>query len=182
MEGIYFILVLVLALVGAFRGFRVGLIGQIASVLGVGFGLACAHVFELPVQEWLRDVFPSWQHRVSGEFSYSLAASSLLFLLTFVVFRTIGTVLTAALSLMRVGTLNSLGGSLFTVIEYLLFLSIAFNAFIAMSPRSSLMKTATADDGNIVRETMFIAPALLGCEDFEDLAHKVQLEDAKSIS
>lgn len=182
MTGLYFIAVLAVALVAVFRGFRAGFIGCVADVLGLGFGITCARMFGEPFEIWLRGVFTSWAGRVTGEFVYSLAAATLIFVVTFVVFRFIGQVLKAAMSVIHVGTFNSLAGCLFCLMEYLLFLSLAFNVFVAVRPRSSLMKTATADDGNIVRETMFLGPALLGCENFEELAHKLQLEDARKIS
>lgn len=182
MTGLYFIAVLAVALVAVFRGFRAGFIGCVADVLGLGFGITCARMFGEPVEAWLRGVFTSWGAGVTGDFAYSLTAATLIFVATFIVFRFIGQVLKAAMSVIHVGTFNSLAGCLFCLMEYLLFLSLAFNLFIAVSPRSPLMKTATADDGNIVRETMFLAPALLGCGNFEELAHRIQLEDARKIS
>lgn len=182
MTGIYILAILVVAIIAIFRGYRSGFVGQIAEVLGMGFGLTCARMFAPEVEVWLRGLFPSWGERVTGEFAYSLTAAVLIFAVVYAIFCVVGIVLKAALSILKVGTLNSLAGTLFSLLEYLTFASILLNVMLAFSPRSSLMHTATADDGNIVRETMFLAPALLGCENFEELAHKLQLEDARKIS
>lgn len=182
MTGLYFIAVLAVALVAVFRGFRAGFIGCVADVLGLGFGITCARMFGPNVEAWLRGALPSWGGRVTGDFAYSLAAATLIFIVTFIIFRLVGQVLKSAMSVLSVGTFNSLAGSLFSLVEYLLFASLALNVFVAVRPRSSLMKTATDDDGNIVRETMLVAPALLGCESFEELAHRIQLDDARRIS
>ncbi len=41
---------------------------------------------------------------------------------------------------------------------------------------------ASADDGNVVECVMLLAPGLLGCGSVEDLAHILQLKEAKKIS
>lgn len=78
--------------------------------------------------------------------------------------------------------LDNLGGSLFAILRNMLFLSIALNLLVALDAHSVLLRSARSDDGNTVLETMLLSPALLGGENVEELAHKIQLEEAKKIS
>lgn len=170
------------ALVAVFRGYRHGFVGQTAGVLGVAFGISAARVGAPELYGHIREMFPSWEESVTGTFSYDLLAAGLIFTASCLLFGLVGGVLGAALSVLRTGTLNALAGALFTLLKYLIFLSLGFNALVAFNPRSQLMRSATADDGNIVQGVMLLAPALLGTESVSELAHRIQLLDARSIS
>ena len=80
------------------------------------------------------------------------------------------------------GLTGSLLGSVFCLISNMLLLSVFYNIWLGMKPHSDLMRYAKADDGNIVEAVMLLAPTLLGGESVSDLAHTLQLEEAKSIS
>lgn len=170
------------ALVAVFRGYRLGFVGQTAAALGMAFGISAARVGAPDVCLRLREIFPSWGESVAGTFAYELTAAGSIFIVCCLLCGLVGGILGAALSVLRTGTLNALAGSLFLLLKYLLFLSLGLNALVAINPRSQLMRCATADDGNIVQGVMLLAPALLDTESVSELAHRIQLLDAKRIS
>lgn len=64
----------------------------------------------------------------------------------------------------------------------MLLVSMAYNLILGFDSGSVLLKSMKSDDGNIVEEVMLLAPAVLGCEGPDELAHRIQLEEAKKIS
>lgn len=181
-NAFYQLMVIGVAILGVFRGYRKGFINQIPGVLGFAFGTVCCHVFTEQGEEVARALFPSIAGRLGADFIYSLLGSGVVYVAVFVAFSLLTRILRSAMQIFAGGLLNSLIGAAFCLVKYMLALSILFNIIVCFSPRSELMHSAMADDGNAVEVVMGIAPALLGCLSYEDLAHIVQLEDAKKIS
>lgn len=78
--------------------------------------------------------------------------------------------------------LDNLGGAVYSLFKYMMFLSMAYNFIVVLNPGTVLLKSAKSDDGNAIEEVMLLSPALLGGQDVMDLSHLIQLEDAKKIS
>ena len=181
-NAFYQLLVIAIALIGVFRGYRKGFIDQISGVLGFAFGTVCCHVFAEPGEDLARNLFPGIANHLGADFIYSIIGAATIYLSVFLAFSLLTTILKSAMQVFSGGLLNSLLGAFFCMLKYLLFLSVAFNIIVCVSPRSALMKAALCDDGNAVEAVMALAPALLGSLSYEDLGHIVQLEDAKKIS
>lgn len=182
MNALYHLLVIVVAAIGAIRGFRSGLSGQIAAVAGMAFGIVCAHLFATPVEEWLWGVFPEMEYRLGGKYFIGMLATALPFCGIFLLMLAFNGILRSAVSIFDAGMLDKLFGSAFAIFKYLFFLSILYNLMVDFNPRSSIVKYATDHDGNVVEAVMKVAPFSLGNPGVEKLAHDVQLEDAKKIS
>lgn len=181
-NAFYQLMVIAVGVAGVFLGYRRGLINQISGVLGFAFGTVCCHVFTEQGEEVARALFPSVAGHLGADFIYSLLGSGVVYVGVFVAFSLLTRILRSAMQIFAGGMLNSLLGAAFCLVKYLLALSILFNIIVCFSPRSELMHAAMSDDGNAVELVMGLAPALLGCLSYEDLAHIVQLEDAKKIS
>lgn len=177
----YHVIPLIVAALAFMRGYRKGIIKQIPKFIGFCFGIVCAHLFAPPVEDALRTLMPSIASKVEGDYIYSVLSTGLVYLTVYGVLDTC----TRFLNLIfrkRPEILGSLAGSLFCFVRYMLLLSVIYNLWLGLRTNSDLMKYAKSDDGNIVEAVMLIAPAILGGESVEELAHTLQLEEAKSIS
>lgn len=181
-NGIYQALVLIVAFLGIIYGFRRGITGQLASLLGFGFGAVCARVFT-PVYS---ESFVPWAEKIFDPHYVEIAASLLcgvcIYFVVYFIFSIASGVLRGALSVFQVGMFNRLVGAFFSLTCSLLWLSIALNLLMSMNPDSALMKYEKSDDGNMVAAVMGMTSSILGCCGAEELAHAVQLEKASAIS
>ena len=178
----YHLIALLVFTYSVVRGYRKGVFRQVPMLIGFGLGVICAHLFAAPVEECLRDMFPSVATKPQGEFVYSIFSRGLIYLLVYELFSFITGFLKIFFAPLPKGMLGSLGGAAFMAVRYMLTLSVLYNFLLCWNMDSSLMRYAKSDDGNIVEEVMLIAPAILGGEDVGDLAHRLQLEAAKCIS
>lgn len=181
-DALYHLAVIVLAALAVVRGYRSGLPGQIPGLLGLSFGIVCAHLFQPPAEEMVRSMFPSFEHRLGGDMFIQLFAASSVCIIVFLLFSALTAILKSAMSLFPSGVLGSIFGAVAAVVKYMFFLSIAFNLLADFNPYSSLVKFATDRDGNVVEVVMAIAPAPLGVPGVDELAYRRRLEEAKLIS
>lgn len=179
---IYPVIVLVVAAVAAVWGFRRGLTRQTPALIGMAFGIICTHLLTPGLNEVMQGAFTMVHGRPEEQFVYDTISSSIIFISIYLIFRTVTFFLANIFNSENSTILDNLGGALFALFKYMLFISIVFNLAVALKPNSSLLRTARSSDGNTVFEVMMLAPAVLGGEDIEDLFHKVQLEEAKKIS
>lgn len=181
-DVIYHIIVIAVAALAVVKGFRMGFTGQISGILGFAFGTVCAHVFEPDVEELLRSMLPGISRLVGATFIYSVLAAVIIYVAVYLIFRIFTKVLRRAMQVFSIGMLDSILGSAFCLLKYMMVVSIIYNLILCVFPDSRLMHFAKADDGNVVEAVMLLAPGMLGCDSVEDLAHLLQLRDAKKIS
>lgn len=179
----YHIVALALGGKALVKGFRRGLTRQVCALLGFGFGVVCAHLFADDGQRLVRATLPSLEDHCCAGFIYSLLSATGIYVVVFCAFRWLTGVLDRAVRVLDTGIFDALLGSGFNLTKTLLGLSMAYNSLICINPtHSRLMKYASDSDGNVVEGVMRMAPALLGCMSFEELAHILQLREAKKIS
>lgn len=181
-EAIYHILALAVFAVALVRGYRSGFTGQISGILGFAFGAVSSHVFFAEADGLMRMLFPGIGSHAGASFVYGVLAVTSIYAAVYMLFRMLTGVLRSAMQVFEVGILDRLLGAAFCAVKYLLVLSIVYNVIVCVNPESRLMKYAGADDGNIVEMVLLLAPGLLGCYSFEDLAHLLQLREARKIS
>ncbi|MDE5887641.1 MAG: CvpA family protein [Muribaculaceae bacterium] len=181
-EAAYHIIVLTVAVVALLKGYHTGFTGQVSGILGFAFGAVCCHVFADDVEGFVRWLVPGVANVPGNTFIYSVMTVAVIYTGVFVIFRLLTGVLKSAMQVFGMGLIDRLFGSAFCMIKYLLALSIIYNIIVCINPHSPLMKYANADDGNVVECVMLLAPELLGCYSFSDLAHILQLREARKIS
>lgn len=181
-EAIYHILVIAVSLVGLFRGFRVGLLRQISEILGFVFGVVAARTLGPGFAEWLAPWFPHFYDAVAKTFFLSVLAYAVIWSLSLLLFSMLTRVLDYILSFFSVGVVNSLAGALFSLLKYLMFLSVLFDLAICRPFESPLMHCARHDDGNLVDAVIRLAPEVLGTMSADEYILRVQLWEARSIS
>lgn len=176
------IVVLGIAIWGFSKGYRKGFVAQTASLLGLAFGVVVARLFGPEAEIWLQSINPRTAQTVTGGYMTSLVAHAIPLVLTYLVISLPGGILGTALSVFHFGTFDAIAGSLFGLFKNLVLLSLVIDAVIGFWPQGSIMKCASDDDGNLIHAVASIAPALAGNTSVSELAHRLQLEDAKRIS
>ncbi len=178
----YHIIVVAVAAVAVVRGFREGLTGQVCGVLGFAFGVVSARVFGGEAEGALRAMMPGLDGHIWSGFVYSQLACCCVYIVVYLLFRLLTGALKSAMSVFEIGILDSVFGSVFCLLKYMVIVSVAFNLLICVNPESRLVDYTEASDGNVVEAVVMLAPSLIGSLDADDLAHRLQLEAARKIS
>lgn len=178
---VYHLLVICIAALGIFRGFRRRFTRQVPSVIGFAVAAVCSYVFRFPIEEWLWMRMPDL-NRVEGPFVVSTLACTGIYLTAYCVFR----FCTAPLSLIfrksDTGILDNISGAAYGLLNNLMWVSLVCNIIVCVWPGSRLLKYARSDDGDIVHEVMLISPFFISGDDIDDLTHRIQLDEASRIS
>lgn len=178
----YMLLLIAVLVYAVWRGWRTGLIHQIAGVLGIAFGVVMARVFCAPVGEWLVDKIPSLAEGFASGYKVHMLAAALVFGAVYVAFGIVAGVFRSALSLLHVGALNAMAGAAFSLLKWVMIMSVVYNLILAVHPTGTLADYCDDGDGNLVELVMNAAPALMGTQCPDDLEHMRRLEEAKKIS
>ena len=108
---------------GAYNGFLKGLIKELASILGIIFGIYLAKNYYSFLDQKLYLLFES-------EANYlSLISAVIIFLLTIMIFKIVASFLTKFLKLIALGLLNKIIGAIFGVLKSLLILCVIIFVF-----------------------------------------------------
>lgn len=183
-DGVFFIIVVTVAVWGILTGYRIGFMRQISGVLGVAFGIVATRMiapdFSVGIENWI----PSM---VTG-FSRTILCQTLACGLIYLIVEGLISLCAAPLAKLvgiigkSMGVLDSIGGGVFRLFKFLMVVSILYNVISDLDPAGDLTRIASRHDGNIVESVMMIAPALLDFPGAEEVAFKQQMEDAKKIS
>ena len=178
----YILIVILTALVSIAIGFRRGITGQVAPLLGFAFGAVVTRVLSPDFSHYFL-----WVERFSpapefNEFAVSLICSSTIYTVVYWLFACLNVIFKKALVVIEIGMFNRLLGAFFSMVKNLLWLSIFLNILICFKSESGLLRYERANYGNPVATVMEITPAILGCFGGEDFAHFHQLKEAKYIS
>ena len=181
-DFLFHIIVIALLVLGVVNGYRERLTAMVPSCFGIAFGVICSYIFRFPVEELVRDFLKNEITGINGEFIVSNLSCTLIFIISYTIFYFCTYILKFFFRILDTGLLDNISGAIFGALRTALFISMAYNLWLAVSPDSRLLKYAMHDDGDIVHEVMLLAPFMLGSENVDELAHKVQLEHAKTIS
>ena len=179
---IYLLMILGVGGYSLARGFRLGMTGQLATLLGFAFGAVGARILTPEFQvnfTWVSSFSPAPEFNVPA---INLVCGVTIYFVIFSLFSILSGLLRGAMSVFEVGMFNRLLGSFFNCLKNLLWLSILFNLLLCFSMGSGLLRFERSGDGNLVSAVMALTPAILGCYGAEDISHIEQLKEAKKIS
>lgn len=178
----FHIAVIAAGVFAAVRGWRCGLSAQTSSVLGMAFGLTVANMSG----EWAEGTVAGWNmvadYDCRREFIIGNLGRGMVYTVVYLGVDFLTGILNRLLRPLGKGLLNSLAGSLFCILAWMIWASIALNALLCLHPTCGLENCGDQGDGNLVAEVMLLAPALLGTEDVCELWHACRLHDARLIS
>lgn len=185
---IYPLIIIILLTFAAWRGWERGMLNQIASLLGLAFGFVTARLFYEPMSEVIDPMFPGPETFADEPFGtplrrYTLyiVSASAVFIITYMVFTLIGSVLSRAMQLIHTGAVNSILGAALCFCKWLVLLSIILNLMLVAKPEGALAKYCNDGDGNVVELVMNVAPALFNTESPAELNHYKRLQQAKQL-
>lgn len=181
-EAIYHIMVIAVALTAMLRGFRRGLSRQVSGILGFVFGIVAAQTVGPDFDAWLQGWFPAFYAPVAKEFFFSTLSYGLIWSGCMLAFSMLTGILNVVLAYFPLGIMNSIAGAAFTLLKYLMFLSLLFDMAICRPQESPLMHCARHDDGNLVDGVIRLAPVVLGSMSADEYVLRVQLWEARDIS
>ncbi len=181
-DAIFHIIAIAVLIIAVIRGYRLGLTGLVTSVLGLAFGVVCAHIFLEGATNIAESIIPNSILERSGKYFATNLGAGTVFAIVYSIFYSITAIIRKAISGFGSGILDSILGVAFCIVNYMLMLSIVYNLLVGYNPESILMRHGKNDDGNIIEAVLWIAPACLGSESFSEFAHEEQLREAKKIS
>lgn len=180
---IFNLVIVAIAALSVVRGFNRGVARQTSKALGCAFGIVGARVFGPQLAEGLEPTLlwlPAFDP--GARFVVSTMAAVIPFTIGYFLLWTLGLVLNFAMRVFPVTTLGKIAGSIMSLFNAILWISVILNLLLCRGARTALLESACAGDGNVIEEVMLIAPALLGSQNYDDLHHAIQLEEAKKIS
>lgn len=182
MEIIYQLFTLAVLTVGCITGEKRGFTGQLASILGIVFGIGASGIMWHDTSLWIADKFPSLANIMPMTmYLPSAVACALLFGGFYLLFMPLEPAFKLILRPLGKGLLNRLAGLVTGVAKYALMLSFLFNMIIGADHQSALMTAALQGDGNIASCILNLAPALTGAPNSDELAYRIQLMEAKEF-
>lgn len=181
-DMLFHLAVIIVAFWTLLKGYKRGFMRQVPSCIGICFGILCAYIFRFPFENFISSFLHISPDRTDYLFVVSNISCALIYLFTSALFRICTYPLKFVLNVFETGILNNIAGALLYLFKGLLLISLFLNILLCMHPSSRLLYYARSDDGDIVHETMLLAPWLIGSENIDTLVHKYQLEDAKKIS
>lgn len=182
LNGIYHILIVIVAVLAVIYGYRQGFMRQTGVLLGVGFGIVFARLLSPDCLQTVDGWVPASFNGFNRSFLVLTLTNSGIYLIVAVVVSVASLPLSKLTDALGTGLLNSICGAVFKLFQYLMLLSIFYNVLVDINPQGSLTRSSGLHDGNIVEGVMKIAPAILGFPDGEEVGYRQQLEDAKAIS
>ena len=109
---------LIILIYGSYKGFKNGIVAEVLSFLGILLGIYLSKTYYQVIEEYLETLLDSTNQLVS------LISVILIFSVTIILSKILSKVITKALSVMALGLLNKLIGSVFGLLKYLLILCI----------------------------------------------------------
>lgn len=182
MGAVYQIIIVIVVVYSILRGFRKGFTGQLNCVLALGFGAVGANVLSPMGEDMVKDLLPIVMFSPYADFIYEVSATMLLYSVIYLIVYLLTWMIRFLMKGIYVGIVNQICGSLFMLMNNLMWVSVCYNLLLCVNPRGELLSFARSDDANMVHVVMLLSPALTGSMSVNDLWYMAQLEDAKKIS
>lgn len=182
LTAIYNLIIIGVALWAILTGYRRGFLRQIGNLVAVVVGIIVVRIFSAEFSPQVDGFVPGF---ISGFNRPFLVMTLTCMLLFFLVYSILALACISLGKMMRVvpgNIINSIGGALFKLFQWLLFISLAYNLLADLSPAGDLTRSSRLHDGNIIEGVIKLSPALMGFPDAEEVGYHQQLEDAKKIS
>ncbi len=118
------IIIAVILIFAAVRGFMTGLFSAIASLVAIVAGVFCAIHFSYQIEYLLNDSVLKWSHQTNKIVAFAV---TFLFVVLAIIF--VGKLLTKLADITALGLLNKILGGVFGALKWSLLLSVIFLLF-----------------------------------------------------
>ena len=180
----YPLLIIAVILLAIWRGWKLGMVFQLASLLGLAFGCVAARLLAPEVEPWVAEHLEEYigsEPTPLQDYALSCVSAALVFVAVYLAFKLIASLLKSAMSLLNVGAFNNILGAAFNAAKWIVILSVVLNVWLALFPDSRLGTYTNDGDGNVVELVMAVAPALMDTESPDELDHQKRLEQAREM-
>jgi membrane protein required for colicin V production len=153
--NVFDIIIAVILLFAAVRGFMKGLFSEVASLIAIVAGVFCAIHFSYYVEYFLNDSVLKWSHQTNKIVAFAV---TFLAVVLFIIF--IGKVLTKLADITSLGFLNKILGSVFAMLKSAIILSVIFIFFDKFNKTIPFVDKKTLDESILYNSVKSIVPTL----------------------
>lgn len=149
------IIIAVILIFAAVRGFITGLFSSIASLVAIVAGVFCAIHFSYYVEYELNDSVLEWSHQTNKIVAFAV---TFLFVVLAVIF--VGKLLTKLADITALGLLNKILGGIFGALKWSLILSVIFLLFDKFNKTIPFVDKEMLDSSVLYHPVKSIIPTL----------------------
>lgn len=153
--NVFDIIIAVILLFAAVRGFMKGLFSEVASLVAIVAGVFCAIHYAYYVEYFLNDSVLKWSHQTNKIVAFAV---TFLAVVLFIIF--IGKVLTKLADITSLGFLNKILGGVFSVLKSAIILSVIFLFFDKFNKTIPFVSEKTLDESVLYNSVRSIVPTL----------------------
>ena len=153
--NVFDIIIAVILLFAAVRGFMKGLFSEVASLIAIVAGVFCAIHFSYYVEYFLNDSVLKWSHQTNKIVAFAV---TFLAVVLFIIF--IGKVLTKLADITSLGFLNKILGGVFAMLKSAIILSVIFIFFDKFNKTIPFVDKKTLDESILYNSVKSIVPTL----------------------
>ncbi len=149
------IVIAVILIFAAVRGFMTGLFSAIASLVAIVAGVFCAIHFSYYVEYELNDSVLEWSHQTNKIVAFAV---TFLFVVLAIIF--VGKLLTKLADITALGLLNKILGAIFGALKWSLLLSVIFLLFDKFNKTIPFVDKEMLDSSVLYHPVKSIVPTL----------------------
>lgn len=149
------IIITVILIFAAVRGFMIGLFSAVASLVAIVAGVFCAIHFSYHIEYLLHDTVLEWSDK-----TFKIVAFALTFLIVVLAIIFLGKLLTKLADITALGLLNKILGAIFGTLKWSLILSVIFLLFDKFNKTIPFVEKETLDESVLYSPVKSIIPTL----------------------
>lgn len=155
---------IMLFVAAAVMGYMRGLVKQVTSLVGYILGIVACNLFGDTATEVLVTVMPSAANWPLASITTHAVAVIVMFLIISLTARVAGIFIKNTFSMLHIGIIDKLGGSVLCLFKYFFIFSILLNLWFLVNPHSDTFTTEHMLSNKPFVATINLAPRVLGQE------------------
>ena len=149
------IIIIVILIFAAVRGFMTGLFSSVASLVAIVAGVFCAIHYSHYVEAEFQDSVLEWSSN-----TYKIASFAITFLVVILTILFLGKLLTKLADISSLGLLNKILGGIFGALKWSLILSVIFLLFDKFNKTIPFVEKETLEESILFNPVKSIIPTL----------------------
>lgn len=158
-------ILIIIAIGGAFFGYKRGLIAQIGSLVGLIAAIIFCRIFAGD----LAAAFNSPSDTAQTRLLHTVLSYVLIFAVCYIGSRILVSICNFTLSALRLKGIDNLAGAVFKVLEWVLFYSLFLNLWVMVLPETQIRSSRS----RLTETVLNFAPNVLGSETASEVFHSV---------
>ncbi len=155
------ILLILIAIVGAWIGFRKGIITQLGSLAAIVIAIIVCRLAGSMVVDLILSSHQSWQADALKRFSVSVVTNCIIYVVVYYGIILLSRFIKTATHALLLGPIDRIAGAVFTMAKYFLLVSLLLNLYIALVPSTKLLSKSRIAGGQAIELVIGFAPWLL---------------------